>query len=74
MKRILTIVALITKYPDMINLYPFLILFAVLILLAINGCVMLFTRNKVGIDGLIGKYVLVDRNYLDELNFSKKYE
>ena len=47
------------------------ILFIVLIYMAINGCVMLFTRNKVGIDGLIGKYVLVDRNYLDELNFDE---
>lgn len=59
-------------YTPFIGEVPLLvILFIVLIYMAINGCVMLFTRNKVGIDGLIGKYVLVDRNYLDELNFDE---
>ena len=59
-------------YMPFIGEVPLLvILFIVLIYMAINGCVMLFTRNKVGIDGLIGKYVLVDRNYLDELNFDE---
>jgi hypothetical protein len=48
------------------------ILIIILVLVLINGTVMLFTRNKVGIDGIITKSILVDRHYLDELLFEEE--
>lgn len=48
-----------------------IILLVIMGLVIINGCVMLFTKDKVGIDGLITGTVLVDRHYLDELLFEE---
>ena len=54
-------------YMPFIGEIPLLIILAVILLLVlVNGCVMLFTHNKVGINGLIAKSTLVDRNRLDE--------
>ena len=43
------------------------ILAIILFIVIVNGCFMLFTRNRVGINGLIGESILVDRHHLDEI-------
>ena len=48
------------------------ILIVILVIVLINGTVMLFTRNKVGLDGILTKSILVDRHYLDELLFEEE--
>ena len=55
-------------YMPFIGNVPLLVILAIILLLVIiNGCVMLFTRNKVGINGLLAGSVLVDRTRLDEI-------
>ncbi len=43
-----------------------IILLIIFALVIINGIFMLFTKNKIGYDGLITKTILVDRKHLDE--------
>ena len=55
--------------PFIGNLSLLVILVIIFIGVLINGIFILFTRDKVGIGGLLTKSVLVDRKRLDELVF-----
>ena len=60
-----------TMYMPFVGDIPLLFIVVIIIILVlINSCITLFTSNKVGIDGLIAKTDLVDRNHQDELIFN----
>ena len=62
-----------TLYMPFVGDIPLLYVVIVIILLVlINGCVMLFTKDKVGVDSLLTRTVLVDRHYIDELLFDEE--
>lgn len=54
-------------YPFIGNMSLLVILIIIFIIEVVNGIFILFTPNKVGLDGLITKSILVDRTRLDEL-------
>lgn len=54
-------------YPFIGNISLLVILIIIFIIEVVNGIFILFTPNKVGLDGLITKSILVDRTRLDEL-------
>lgn len=55
-------------YLPFIGNIPFLIIMIIIIgLVLINSCCILFTKNKVGINGLVTNSILVDRKFQDEL-------
>lgn len=52
---------------------PYMIILIVILVVAIiNSCIMLFTQNKVGVEGLITGSILVDRTRLDEFEVEEE--
>lgn len=56
----------VMMYPFIGNMNLMTIILIITVLCLVNGCVMLFTSNHVGIGGLLSKTILVDRKRLDE--------